>query len=554
MSIRLSAALYFVGIVGASIVWDDPRAVAEDRYYAVGEDVAAPTKDDDQLVSHSNNERTSAATCDCGCDALAEDGCCCSCKKMKALAGKVKSAYKPLFYDNDFSYLCDPCYDGYHLGDELKRMCVGNCWQVDVGGEYRFRLHNEGNLRAKPLSGVNDDFFLHRTRLYVNAETSDRFRLYVEAIDATSAGQRNTPRGIEVNRADLINAFGDLKLLENDCRDSLWVRAGRQELLYGVQRLVSPLDWSNTRRTFDGVKMFYKSQDWNVDGWWSKPIPFGQHIAGGRQDHNFDRSNEDQNFVGLYATYKGSPGRTYDMFFLRLDDNSGTLTNANARPGDADWNLIAGRMAGANCDWSYEFEGGVQFGEFGPDSTTAGYFTLGLGRKFECAPWQPTLWLWYDWASGDQNPTDGKVNTFNQYYPLGHKYLGFMDIVGRQNIQDLNLQLVMKPHEKLKFIVWYHRFWLQSDTDALYNAGGAPIYQDPTGGSGNDIGQEIDLALNWSITPRMNLLFGYSHFWTGDFFDSAVIQTAATPAGGIASNGADGNDADFFYTQFHVRF
>ena len=28
------------------------------------------------------------------------------------------------------------------------------------------------------------------------------------------------------------------------------LRGGRQDLLFGAQRLIGPLDWSNTRRTF----------------------------------------------------------------------------------------------------------------------------------------------------------------------------------------------------------------------------------------------------------------------------------------------------------------
>jgi hypothetical protein len=94
---------------------------------------------------------------------------------------------------------------------------------------------------------------------------------------------------------------------------------------------------------------------------------------------------------------------------------------------------------------------------------------------------------------------------------------------------------------------------LQSDRDALYNAAGNPIYQDPTGGSGGEIGQELDLVVNWAVTPRISMLLGYSHFWVGDYFDSTVIQ-GGTPAGGIASNGANGQDADFYYTQFQMRF
>ena len=123
-----------------------------------------------------------------------------------------------------------------------------------------------------------------------------------------------------------------------------------------------------------------------------------------------------------------------------------------------------------------------------------------------------------------------------------------MDIIGRQNIQDLNLFMSLSPHEQVKLILWYHMFWLESSTDAVYNAGGAPIYRDPTGASGNEVGNELDFLVQWTVTPRVNLWFGYSHFFTGDYFQSATIQ------GPGAFGGSNGEDADFFYTQATVRF
>ena len=35
--------------------------------------------------------------------------------------------------------------------------------------------------------------------------------------------------------------------------------------MYGKQRLVSPLDWANTRRTFEGVRLLTELSGWNVD-------------------------------------------------------------------------------------------------------------------------------------------------------------------------------------------------------------------------------------------------------------------------------------------------
>jgi hypothetical protein len=479
----------------------------------------------------------------------------CDCETINALNKAAAGAYKGVFYDNNFSYLCDPCYEGHLLGDCGKRIGVGNCWTLDVGGEFRLRQHNEHNLRTKPLSGNSDNFLLQRTRLYLNAEYSDWFRFYGEAVDAVSYWEDFSPRGIEVNRLDGINLFADLRLWHNGCDAELWGRGGRQELLYGAQRLISPLDWSNTRRTFDGAKFMYDGPTWNIDTWWARPVTFGQHVAGGQVDHNWDHSDENQGFIGVYGSRKLESGTNVDAYFLRLANESGTFVNANADAGDADWNLLGTRLKGKRGSLMWEAEGGFQFGEATDADVRAGFFTLGLGYTHECHCWKPTVWAYYDWASGNDDPTDtSEVNTFNQYYPLGHKYLGFMDIIGRQNIQDANFLFTLQPVPKVKLLAWYHIFNLESDRDALYNAAGNPIYQDPTGGSGGQIGQELDLAVTWSATPRISVLFGYSHFWVGDYFDSTVIQTASTPAGGIASNGANGQDADFYYTQFQMRF
>ena len=73
---------------------------------------------------------------------------CAKCKKKKAKAkpNPCAGSHKPLFYDNDFSYLNDPCYKGSCLGDALKQNPLGACGQfgtLDIGGELRVRYHHE---------------------------------------------------------------------------------------------------------------------------------------------------------------------------------------------------------------------------------------------------------------------------------------------------------------------------------------------------------------------------------------------------------------------------
>ena len=74
------------------------------------------------------------------------------------------------------------------------------------------------------------------------------------------SARRLTPLPTDVNHTDMLNLFADVKMAT--IKDGpAYIRVGRQELLYGSQRLISTLDWVNTRRTFQGVKAFWRTAD-----------------------------------------------------------------------------------------------------------------------------------------------------------------------------------------------------------------------------------------------------------------------------------------------------
>ena len=440
----------------------------------------------------------------------------CTCEKQTALAKAAAKAHKGLFYDNNFDYLCDPCYDGCLLGDRLKRNCFGGNGVLDVGGQYRARYHHEHNFRGLGLTGLDDDFLLHRTRLYGNLEIGYRLRAYVEMIDAVSNYETLGPRPIEEDRADLLNGFVDALLLEMNGGD-LWARIGRQELFYGSQRLVSPLDWANTRRTFEGYKLMYEGSNWDIDGFWVRPVP--------PQRTQFDSPDHSQEYLGIYSTYKACENRSLDLYYLRYIETDGVPFV---------FDTFGARLDGKEGNWRWEFEGDLQFGHLNRFDHMAGAWTVGIGREMPGVAWTPTLWAYYDWASGDETQGNG----YHHNFPLAHKYLGFMDLFGRRNIEDLNFLATAKPHEKLKLLAWFHIFNLQDGDDGPYDV---VMGRSAAPGVSQTLGQELDLVANWTFGPRSSILFGYSHFWAGSFY--------STHPGNIPDE-----DADFFYTQFTLNF
>ncbi|MBM4069080.1 MAG: hypothetical protein FJ271_09070 [Planctomycetes bacterium] len=159
----------------------------------------------------------------------------------------------------------------------------------------------------------------------------------------------------------------------------------------------------------------------------------------------------------------------------------------------------------------------MQFGDQQARGIFAGAASCGGGYHFKCAPWRPTFWAYFDYASGSNNPDGGSFNTFNELFPFGHYYLGWADLIGRRNIFDGNCHLFLYPTNWTQIWLAYHHFWLASPRDALYNAAGIPSRRDPTGAAGSNVGNEVDCIVNFTLSKHQNVMIDYNHFFGGRF-------------------------------------
>lgn len=440
-----------------------------------------------------------------------------------------RPAFKPLRFEEDWS-LFEP--GGEDFWDPIKHVDLnadGSAW-ASFGGELRLRGEawrdfgfNEDN---------DDEFLLARALLHADVHLHENFRVFVQGKSAL-ATERDLPGGrrtLDVDELDLQNAFVDV-ILPIGGESKLTARVGRQELLFGRQRLVSPLPWSNTMRTWDAARLILEHENWRIDGFYSRYAAV--------QKYEFNDWQPGPDFYGVYATGKlGSPERplTLDLYFLGLSDDSATFAGET---GEEDRYTLGTRVAGKIGDsgFDYDLEGSYQFGEVGSADVSAYSFASQLGYTFTDSGWKPRLHVGFDYASGDDEPGDGDVETFNQLFPLGHAYFGYMDFVGRQNIMAASAGLSLKPHPKLIVSLDGHLFWRANDSDALYNAGGG-IVRPGAGGTADEIGQEIDLVVTYLVGPHLSIEGGYAHFFAGDFIEQS----------------GPGEDMDWFYLQTAYRF
>lgn len=435
---------------------------------------------------------------------------------------------QPSFFDADFRYLDDPKNTDHDVFDALKRIHLGDNWLFSTGGSIWNRYMNEYNSRLTEQDNVYD---LTRVRLYGDLWYQDRLRLYTEVIGAYTVWQDLPPLAIDENKGDILNLFLDLKLMELGGKPA-YLRVGRQEILLGSQRLISPLEWANTRRTFQGVRGFRQGEKFDLDLFWLQPVvPNASKL---------DSVDNNVNFFGAWGTYRPDKNRTLDAYYLGLD-NTNRVTQQGIVRSPSTTHTLGTRYSGNRDQFLYDAELALQLGSRGSRDIVAGMATLGAGYFFKDAVLTPTVWMYYDYASGDNNPNAGNFNTFNQTFPFGHYYFGWADLVGRQNIQDLNFHCYLYPTKWMTVWLQYHKFWLAAQRDALYNAGGVAIRRDATGLAGNDVGDEFDLVLNFHLTKHLDILTGYSYLFGGDF-----LQRTSGPNAAV--------DSSLYYLQFNYRW
>jgi hypothetical protein len=437
---------------------------------------------------------------------------------------------QPSFFDADWRYLDDPKTPSQDVLDRLKRIRVGDNWLLSVGGATWFRYFDERNSR---LTGRDIDYAQVRSRVYTDLWYRDVFRLYAEGIYADTYEQELPRLPIDSTRFDFLNLFVDAKL-GDVAGQPVYARVGRQELLFGSQRLISPLDWANTRRTFQGARFFRTSEKFDFDLFWAQPVVPNPTAL--------DSIDNNQNFAGAWATYKPKKGTFLDLYYLMLD-NTNTVVQQNIVRAPATTHTIGSRFAGdRDSRFLWDFEGAVQVGRRGSGDIFAGMATAGVGYHPENVFLNPTLWLYYDYASGDKNPNAGNFTTFNQLFPFGHYYFGWADVVARQNVHDVSASLHLYPAKWLTLWLQYHNFWLDSSKDALYSAGGVALRRDPTGRAGNFVGNEVDVILNFHLSKRTDFLVAYSYLFAGEF-----LRNTQPPGTGSA-------DVSSLYMIFNVRW
>jgi hypothetical protein len=378
---------------------------------------------------------------------------------------------------------------------------------LQIRGEFRGRLEGFTGGAFKPDNG--DGYMLDRFRINATVAPSKTAKFVVQVQDARVFDKTTGGLGVPFrDTIDLRMAYGEFGGAQN------MVRAGRQELAFGEQRLIGHLNWINDARSFDGVRATIVRKPFKFDVFATSVVTI--------QPDAFDKSGGGNRLYGFYgSTTMAIPRATVEPYLFWRQSEGLTLETGGL--GNIKQATVGTRVAGKlPRDFDYGVEMAAQTGSVATDDLRAWAGHWVTGRTFTTTPSQPRPFVEFNYASGDRDPKDGMRGTFDQLYPTGHDKLGLADQVGWKNVNHLRGGVELKPNAQWALNGSYHAFWLASATDALYGANGAAIARSIAGTAGRSVGQELDAQAVYTYSPQLQIAGGYARLLPGGFLQNTT--------------------------------
>lgn len=429
--------------------------------------------------------------------------------------------FKPLRYDEDYSGLeADTSHGWYSRMKYLPLSRSGNTW-LSFGGELRYQYFYFKNEDWGDAPEDKNGYILTRYLGHADLHAGKHFRAFVQLQSSLAAGKTQPPSPVDENQLDLHQAFFDVIMPLNN-RRSLALRVGRQEMMFGSQRLVSVREAPNNRQAFDAVKLMYETKRLKADAFYA-------YYVTARKEIFDDKPGSDIRFWGAHAAFSQLP------FFHNIDAYYFGLWKAETEFDDGIGrerrHSVGARIWKRAATWQYDLEGVYQWGQLGSNTISAWTLSSNTSYIFSDARLKPELGLKAELISGDRRYDDGRLQTFNPLFPKG-AYFGLAALIGPSNLQDIHPYLTLKLSKKLSWQADYDLFWRMSSQDGIYGPNVRLIYSGKDAAS-TEIGQQLGTNLEYSPNPFLYFRAELTWFKAGQYLKEVsagkdIIMAGAT--------------------------
>lgn len=415
--------------------------------------------------------------------------------------------YQQLAYEENYAYLRDRnCRRD--LWDPIKYVELEPSGEtyLSLGGYIRERYEYFSNDNWGKGPQTDNGYSLQRYMFHADLHLGERFRLFGDVKSGLENGRNGGPRPPDEDKLDIEQAFLEVQLA-GWSNGSLALRAGRQEISLGSSRLVSIRESPNVRQTFDGFRLIIRSGKWHTDIFATKPAETDVGFFDDSPDHR-------RSFWGVYATrpFNVLPNGNIDLYYLGLDRKQATFDQGSGRE---QRHSIGARLWGSPKPWDYNFESLFQWGRFGSGNIRAWTVSSDTGYTFLSWQFKPRLGLKADVASGDGNPNDRSLGTFNALFPKG-AYFSEADLIGPANFMDLHPSVALALTKRLSLTTEVDTFWRESLNDGIYGIAGNLVR---TGrlSRARYIGTQASAKVEFQADRHTSFLLEYLHFFPGPF-------------------------------------
>lgn len=373
----------------------------------------------------------------------------------------------------------------------------------------RYEFGAELRARAQTRNGGGDDpakqdaFTTTRLRFDATMRPTRQVRIFVEAQDSHVQGlARDRDNRAFKDPVDIRQSY--LALGRDDGPLTLFV--GRRELSFIDERIIGIRNWSNISPAWDGSELVLRRGEDSVNLLAVTQVDVSD---------GFDPPSRTRWVYGAAGMIgSGLGGHQIEPFFF-----------TSRRPVDLASNLggvlrtAGSRFSGLLAEtWDYQVILAGQGGRTESQTQGAWMGVWALGKTLEQRRLRPRLGVEWSYASGDSDPRDGRIGTFDTLFPGPHRIYGEQDIVSLRNLRALKTGVELHPRRAWQLNVDFLDFRLASRYDGLYQTNFVARAPAPLGGASSaHIGSEVDIVLRYAPAPKVEVSFGLSRFVAGRF-------------------------------------
>ena len=375
-------------------------------------------------------------------------------------ADEIRPSFDSSRYKENYQFLRDP-NKRTEFFDSIKYIPLNNSESVylSFGGETRQHYeYIDDNNWGKGAQDTNG-YYLQRYLGHADLHLGESIRVFGQLMSGIESGRNGGPRGVDKDWLDLNQAFFDFKLWKKSGQ-RFTVRAGRQEIVFGSRRFFNYRERPNMRLSHDGLTGILRTENWDVRAFGVRPVTLNQEV--------FDNKSRNKNTVwGLYGVRQNLPTSfklNTDLYYIGLYNRDAVYAQGG---GEETRHTFGTRLWGKVKNLDYNFEFLYQFGKFGRGNIDAYALASDTGYTIPLGgPAKVRFSLRADLYSGDDDPADADLNSFNPFFPKG-KHISQLAASGLINQRDLHPRITLTLDEHWSVTTSTLFIWRDSLNDGI---------------------------------------------------------------------------------------